>query len=115
MQSRPSLTAEYMALFRALESSQPARQRLFSDPYAAAFLHQWRKWLPAVARRDQRIRLLPPGLRCPLAPAAVYRPDSRAISRLNGASALGIEDAQLLAPAAHSCSAVEIFSSTASL
>jgi methyltransferase (TIGR00027 family) len=33
-----SRTAEYMALFRALESSRPARRRLFEDPLAQAFL-----------------------------------------------------------------------------
>ena len=35
---RPSRTAEYMALFRALESTRPAGQRAFSDPLAAGFL-----------------------------------------------------------------------------
>jgi methyltransferase (TIGR00027 family) len=33
-----SRTAEYMALFRALESSRPARRRLFEDPLARHFL-----------------------------------------------------------------------------
>ena len=33
-----SRTAEYMALFRALESSLPAERRLFEDPLARAFL-----------------------------------------------------------------------------
>jgi methyltransferase (TIGR00027 family) len=33
-----SATAEYMALFRALESSAPAPTRLFDDPYACRFL-----------------------------------------------------------------------------
>lgn len=33
-----SRTAEYMALFRALESARPRARRLFSDPYARAFL-----------------------------------------------------------------------------
>ena len=42
-----SRTAEYMALFRALESSRPASRRLFDDPLARAFL----SWpLSAVAR-----------------------------------------------------------------
>ena len=35
MTSRASLTAEYMALFRALESSRPAGSRLFADPDAS--------------------------------------------------------------------------------
>jgi O-methyltransferase involved in polyketide biosynthesis len=33
----PSRTAEYMALFRAVENSQPSARRLFSDPYAIEF------------------------------------------------------------------------------
>jgi methyltransferase (TIGR00027 family) len=35
---QPSRTAEYMALFRALENVRPAHERLFSDPLARAFL-----------------------------------------------------------------------------
>jgi methyltransferase (TIGR00027 family) len=42
MKNQSSLTAEYMALFRALESSRPAASRLFSDPFAHLFLHEWR-------------------------------------------------------------------------
>jgi methyltransferase (TIGR00027 family) len=34
----PSRTAEYMALFRAVESCRPEDRRLFSDPFAAGFL-----------------------------------------------------------------------------
>lgn len=34
----PSRTAEYMALFRALETAQPGDKRLFVDPFAAGFL-----------------------------------------------------------------------------
>jgi methyltransferase (TIGR00027 family) len=34
----PSRTAEYMALFRALESARPERERLFEDRAAASFL-----------------------------------------------------------------------------
>lgn len=56
MKDRASLTAEYMALFRALESARSAPTRLFCDPYAAMFLHQWRKWLSFLA-------LLAPGRR----------------------------------------------------
>lgn len=33
-----SRTAQFMALFRALESSRPPTRRLFFDPYASAFL-----------------------------------------------------------------------------
>src|SRR5262245_23641861 len=35
---QPSQTAEYMALFRAIESVQPPTRRLFSDPFSRAFL-----------------------------------------------------------------------------
>lgn len=42
-----SATAEYMALFRALESSAPGSDRLFDDPYACRFL---RPSLRAVVR-----------------------------------------------------------------
>jgi methyltransferase (TIGR00027 family) len=38
MNAEPSRTAEYMALFRALESAQAADRRLFDDPDAARFL-----------------------------------------------------------------------------
>jgi methyltransferase (TIGR00027 family) len=50
MKDRASLTAEYMALFRALESARPASARLFCDPFAALFLHRWRKWIYRIAR-----------------------------------------------------------------
>ncbi len=38
MDSGASFTAETMALYRACESRRPAAARLFSDPYAEAFL-----------------------------------------------------------------------------
>jgi methyltransferase (TIGR00027 family) len=38
LQAGPSRTAEFVALFRALESRLPADRRLFDDPYAHAFL-----------------------------------------------------------------------------
>jgi len=50
VKNRASLTAEYMALFRALESSLPASSRLFYDPFAAGFLGARRKWLYRMAR-----------------------------------------------------------------
>jgi O-methyltransferase involved in polyketide biosynthesis len=56
--TRASLTAEYMALFRAVESSRPAGPRLFHDPYAAVFLRRWRKWILKVARYDAGRRLV---------------------------------------------------------
>jgi O-methyltransferase involved in polyketide biosynthesis len=39
--NQASTTAEYMALFRALESARPAGKRLFDDPFAQAFLRPW--------------------------------------------------------------------------
>jgi len=39
-----------MALFRAIESARPASSRLFCDPFAALFLHRWRKWIYRIAR-----------------------------------------------------------------
>jgi len=36
--STASRTAQYMALFRALETNRPSAKRLFTDPYAVAFL-----------------------------------------------------------------------------
>jgi methyltransferase (TIGR00027 family) len=50
MKNQSSLTAEYMALFRALESSRPQSERLFSDPFAHLFLREWRKTLLSFAR-----------------------------------------------------------------
>jgi methyltransferase (TIGR00027 family) len=50
MSERASVTAEYMALFRALESMRPARSRLFYDPYAPIFLHGWRRAVWPVAQ-----------------------------------------------------------------
>ena len=38
-----SRTAQYMALFRAIETVQPPHKRLFADPYAAIFLDDWLK------------------------------------------------------------------------
>ena len=54
MTDRASLTAEYMALFRALESLRPASSRLFFDPIARLFLHGWRRWAYRVARCGAR-------------------------------------------------------------
>jgi methyltransferase (TIGR00027 family) len=58
MKNRASLTAEYMALFRALESSRPASSRLFNDSFAACFLGELRKWLYRVARGELGRRLV---------------------------------------------------------
>jgi O-methyltransferase involved in polyketide biosynthesis len=56
--TRASLTAEYVALFRAIESSRPAGSRLFHDPWAAVFLRRWRKWIHKVAQYDAGRRLV---------------------------------------------------------
>ena len=58
MRNRASLTAEYMALFRALESARPASSRLFYDPFAALFLSGRRRWLYGIARFDWGSRLI---------------------------------------------------------
>lgn len=50
MRNRASLTAEHMALFRAIESARPAQSRLFSDPLAPLFLRGWRRWIYQAAR-----------------------------------------------------------------
>lgn len=47
---RPSRTAEYMALFRAVETAKPAAVRLFDDPYADALLTGRLKALAGFAR-----------------------------------------------------------------
>ena len=52
----PSRTAEYMALFRALESARPTRSRLFEDRDAARFLRPPR----ARSRALRGFRLLGP-------------------------------------------------------
>ncbi len=58
MTDRASLTAEYMALFRALESTRPESCRLFSDPFAPIFLRHWRRCLLRIARLDAGRRLV---------------------------------------------------------
>ncbi len=37
--NNPSLTAQYMALFRAIETVRPSQKRLFNDPFAMIFLN----------------------------------------------------------------------------
>ena len=58
VKNRASITAEYMALFRALESSRPPGFRLFHDPYAATFLEGPRRWLYRIARFGPGRRLV---------------------------------------------------------
>ena len=49
-EGKPSRTAEYMALFRALEYSRPFHTRLFTDPFAQAFLSSRLRLVVAVAQ-----------------------------------------------------------------
>ena len=58
MKNRASVTAEYMALFRAIESTRPEESRLFADPFAARFLHGWRKWALGIAHTHAGRRLV---------------------------------------------------------
>lgn len=55
-----SRTAEYMSLFRALESARPPGHRLFVDPFAARLL-------------SGRLRLVAARARLPGADAAICR------------------------------------------
>ena len=61
MRERGSRTAEVVALFRALETLEPARERLFADPYARPFLRPAARLLvglaglPPVRRRVLRV------------------------------------------------------------
>jgi O-methyltransferase involved in polyketide biosynthesis len=48
--NQASQTAEYMALFRALESAQPPSHRLFDDPYARNFLRPSLRFTADLAR-----------------------------------------------------------------
>src|ERR1700722_1559108 len=56
---QPSRTAEYMALFRAVETAEPPGRRLFEDPYAIPLLSGSLKFLAAVARISVIGKLVP--------------------------------------------------------
>lgn len=45
-----SRTAQYMALFRALETTRPPGKRLFADPFASWFLDNGLKWAIRLCR-----------------------------------------------------------------
>ena len=47
--ARASFTAETMALQRAFASHRPAKSRLFTDPYADAFLRPWMRGMAAAS------------------------------------------------------------------
>ncbi len=48
--NKASKTAQYMALFRALETSRKATDRLFTDPYSISFLDGGLKLLVKVSK-----------------------------------------------------------------
>jgi methyltransferase (TIGR00027 family) len=54
-----SRTAEYMALFRALEFAQPAERRLFEDRFARAFLRPRLRFVVGLARLPLMGRSVP--------------------------------------------------------
>jgi methyltransferase (TIGR00027 family) len=49
-EGQASRTAEYVALFRAIESALPARRRLFEDPFARSFLRPSLRAVVALCR-----------------------------------------------------------------
>ncbi len=58
LDTRASITAEYMALYRALESARAGGSRLFADSDAAIFLRDRRKLLYELRRLPGGLRLL---------------------------------------------------------
>lgn len=58
-QGRASRTAEFMALFRALESARPPDRRLFQDPYAQDFLRPSLRAIVALSRVPFLRELIP--------------------------------------------------------
>jgi methyltransferase (TIGR00027 family) len=56
---QPSRTAEYMALFRAVETAEPPGRRLFEDPYAFPLLSGTLKVLAGIARISFIGKLVP--------------------------------------------------------
>jgi methyltransferase (TIGR00027 family) len=57
--NQPSRTAEYMALFRAVETAEAPDRRLFEDPYAIALLSGTLKLLAEIARLSVIGKLVP--------------------------------------------------------
>jgi len=55
----PSRTAQYMALFRAIETARLSRNRLFADPYATIFLDDGLKRAIKLSRLPFIGRLIP--------------------------------------------------------
>jgi len=58
MPEGPSKTAEYVAMFRAVESARPDGERMFSDPYAACFLDGRLRFGARIARSGAGQRLV---------------------------------------------------------
>ena len=56
---QPSRTAEYMALFRAVETAEQPGRRLFDDPYAISLLSGTLKALAKIAHLPVVGRLVP--------------------------------------------------------
>jgi methyltransferase (TIGR00027 family) len=59
LNNQPSRTAEYMALFRAVETAEPPGRRLFEDPYAIPLLSGTLKALASIARISVIGKLVP--------------------------------------------------------
>jgi methyltransferase (TIGR00027 family) len=59
LDNQPSRTAEYMALFRAVETAEPPDRRLFEDPYAIPLLSGALKVLAEIARISVIGKLVP--------------------------------------------------------
>jgi methyltransferase (TIGR00027 family) len=59
LDNQPSRTAEYMALFRAVETAEPPDRRLFEDPYALPLLSGTLKVLAEIARISVIGKLVP--------------------------------------------------------
>jgi methyltransferase (TIGR00027 family) len=59
LDNQPSRTAEYMALFRAVETAEPPDRRLFEDPYAIPLLSGTLKVLAEIARISVIGKLVP--------------------------------------------------------
>jgi methyltransferase (TIGR00027 family) len=56
---QPSRTAEYMALFRAVETAEPPGRRLFEDPYAIPLLSGTLRGLAEISRISVIGKLVP--------------------------------------------------------
>jgi methyltransferase (TIGR00027 family) len=62
MENRASLTAQGIAIMRAVESARPAGERLFDDPYARLFVNPWLMRLSAFFLRTGYAERRGPGV-----------------------------------------------------